>query len=90
MTMVLHFFKETYGICTDYITYIGCLQAVKCYIQKTGLTVENNSSLDLTKTRKVIYSGQKGARIYYEVLRHIETMPNCCEKRETKLNKNNN
>ena len=42
-------FEETYGISTDYITYTGCLQAVKCYIRKTGLNVENDSSVYLIK-----------------------------------------
>ena len=60
-------FKEIYGISTDYITFTGCLHAVKCYIRKTGLTVENNSSVHLINTLKVIYSGQNGARLYYEV-----------------------
>ena len=38
-----------YGSNTDYITYIGCVQAIKNYICKTGLTVESNSSTDLTQ-----------------------------------------
>ena len=66
--MSFTYFKETFGISTDYITYIGCLQAVKCYVCNTGLTVKNNSSIDLIKTLKVIYSGHKGARLYYEML----------------------
>ena len=82
--------KETYGISADYITYTGCLQAVKCYTRKTGITLENNSSVDLIKTLKVIYSGRKGARLYYEVLTHDANKPNCCEKWETKLNKDIN
>ena len=43
-------FKETFGVSTDYIIYIGCLQAVKCYVRKTGLTVEKISPIDLIKT----------------------------------------
>ena len=32
--------------------------------RKTEITIENNSSVDLIKTLKVIYSGQKGTRLY--------------------------
>ena len=35
----------------------------------------------MIKTLKVIYNGQKGARLHYEVLIQL-----CCEKWETKLN----
>ena len=59
-------------------------------MRKTGIAVENNSSVDLIKTLKVIYSGRKGARLYYEVLTHDANKPNCCEKLETKLNKDIN
>ena len=40
----------------------------------------------MIKTLKVIYSGQKGARLYYEVLIQDANKPKCCEKWETKLN----
>ena len=61
-------FTEKYDINTNYITYIGCAQAVKSFLRKTGLTVEKNKSTDLTKTLKIDYSAQKGARFCYEVL----------------------
>ena len=64
---------------------IGCVQAVKSYIRKTGLTVEKNKSTDLTKTLKIIYGAQKGARLYYEVLIQTDSKPNCCDKWEYKL-----
>ena len=35
------------------------------------------------------YSGEKGARLYYEVLTHDSKKPNACEKWESKLNKDN-
>ena len=44
---------------TNYIIYIGCVQAVKSYLHKTGLAVEKNKSTDLTKTLKIIYSTEK-------------------------------
>ena len=73
-------FKEKYRINTNYITYIGYVHAIKCYICQTGLTVEGNSSGDLIKTLKIIYNQQKGAHLYHEVLTQDTNKPNCCEK----------
>ena len=61
-------FKEKYRIKTNHITYIGYVHAIKTYICQTGLTTEGNSSLDLIKTLKIIYTQQKGAHLYYEAL----------------------
>ena len=75
---------------TNYITYIGYVHAIKSYIRQTGLTFEGNSSVDLIKTLKIIYTQQKGAHLYYEVLIQDTNKPNCCEKWEAKLYKNIN
>ena len=83
-------FKEKFGIKTDYITYIGCVQAIKSYIRKTEITVEGKNSADLIKTLKTIYNQRKGSRLYYEVLTQNITRPNCYDKWEAKLNKDIN
>ena len=83
-------FKEKYRIKTNHITYIGYVHAIKSYVRKTGLTVEGNGSVDLIKTLKIIYTQQKGAHLYYEVLTQDTNKPNCCEKWEAKLNKDIN
>ena len=57
-------FKETFGIKTDYITYTGCVQAIKSYIRKTEITVEDKNSAYLIKTLNTIYNQQKGSRLY--------------------------
>ena len=73
MVHTFKFFKEKYRINTNYITYTGSVHAIKCYICRTGLTIEGNGSVDLIKTLKIIYSytQQKGAHLYYEVLTQI-------------------
>lgn len=53
--VALEKFQEKYGNNKDYITYIGCAQAVKSDIRKTGLTVDNNCSDHVIKTFEVIY-----------------------------------
>ena len=94
MTMVhlchLKGLKEKFGIKTDYITYIGCVQAIKSYIRKTEITVEGKNSAHLIKTLKTIYNQRKGSRLYYEVLTQNITRLNCCDKWEAKLNKDIN
>ena len=70
--MLFKRFKEIYRINTDYITYIGCVQAIKSYIRKMGQTVESNSSTDLTKTLKIIYSQQKGSRCIMKCLHRVK------------------
>ena len=45
-------FKEKFGIKTDYITYTGCVQAIKSYIRKAEITVKAKHSADLIKMLK--------------------------------------
>ena len=40
----------------------------------------------MTKTLKIIYSQQKGSRLYYEILTQGKDKPKCCEKWEARLN----
>ena len=72
--MLFKRFKEIYRVNMDYITYTGCVQAIKSYIRKSGLTT------DLTKMLKIIYSCQKGSCLYYKVLTQDKDQPKCCEK----------
>jgi len=52
--------------------------------------VEGKNSADLIKTLKTIYNQQKGSPLYYEVLTQSINKPNCYDKWEAKLNKDNN
>ena len=83
-------FKEKFGIKTDYITYIGCVQAIKSYIRKTEIIVEGKNSADLIKTLRRFIINKKVPCLYYEVLTQNITRPNCCDKWEAKLNKDIN
>ena len=56
-------FKGKYRINIDYITYIGCVQAIESYIFKSGQTIDTDMSNHMIKTLKVIYRGQKDARL---------------------------
>ena len=52
-------FKEKHRIHTYYITYTGYIHDIESYICKTGITVEGNSSVELIKAFKIIYTQQK-------------------------------
>ena len=58
-----------------YYIYTGCIHAMKGCIRKTGLAVNSNKSIDLTKVLKVTYSVKKGATSYYGILTPDETIP---------------
>ena len=64
-------FKEKFGIKTDYITYIGYVQAIKSYIRKTEITVEGKNSSDLIKTLKTFTINKKAHAFIMRYLRRI-------------------
>lgn len=79
-------FKTKYNLQTDYITYIGCVQAIKSYMRKLHIVVGNNRALAKPKILHIIASSPKGARRFYDFFMQNNGKPNCCYKWETKLN----
>ena len=65
--------------------YLECVQAVKSYIGKTGLTVKKNGLTELTKTLHIISSTRESGSLCYEVITQNLNKPNCCGKWEAKL-----
>ena len=57
--MTFNQFKEIYEINTDYITYIGCVQVIKSYILKTGLTIDNNMSNHMINHKDPLFIADK-------------------------------
>ena len=56
-------FKEKYDINTHYVTYTGCVQAVKSYIRDwTNSGGKWSDRVELTKTLPVTYSTRKGVK----------------------------
>ena len=49
---------------TDFVTYNGCVQAVKKYIKGLEITVQSNKSLNMKKSLTIIGSVQKGTTFY--------------------------
>ena len=67
-------FKENYGIDTNFLTYNGCIQAIRSYVYRTGIVIDRDHSNDSAKMHWIIFSVHKGARIYYDTM--IEDRPN--------------
>ena len=83
-------FKRKFDINTDFITYTGCIRAIKKYIGSLGIDVDCNMSVELPKAISILYSAQKGAKMYYGILTNEEIQPKCCLKWNDKLNKDIN
>ena len=53
-------FNTKYGLNTDFVTYSGCVQAVKKYIKGLGIALQSNKSLSIRKSLTIIGKVQKG------------------------------
>ena len=56
MELFLHLeeFNTKYGLNTDFVTYNGCVQAVKKYIKGLDIAVQSNKSLNMRKSLTLI------------------------------------
>jgi hypothetical protein len=83
----LHTFRTKYGILVDFLTYSGCVNAIKQYICKIGVDVagEHFQVYENSKVFRFILSVLKGARPFYDVLVQTEQHPNCCKNWEERL-----
>lgn len=80
-------FKNKYGIQTNFITYNGIVKAIKKYIRILGVKVEGEHLCDYntSKVLRLIFSVNKGARPFYDILVCDESQPNCCRNWENRL-----
>ena len=81
-------FCARYGIVTDFLTYLGCVNAVKRYVSACGLHIANNVvQYQMSKVLRLICSVVRGAKVMYDVLTCDEVLPNCCKKWDEKTSK---
>ena len=73
-------FNTKYGLNTDFVTYSGCVQAVKKYIKGLGIALQSNKSLSIRKSLTIIGKVQKGTKGYYDILVENKSKPKCCKK----------
>ena len=81
-------FIQKYNIKTNFITFNGCVMAIKEYMLKTQTTITRNTVSSTTCALKLILSVSKGTKLYYDILTNNDYNPNCCSKWTEKLNVN--
>jgi len=79
-------FNRMYGLSVDYLTHRSTVSAIRQYLTKINVTLENNNYMELPLNLKYIYRVQKGCKNYYDLLINKNKKPNCCLKWEGKLN----
>ena len=81
-------FNEKYALHVNFIVFYACINAVKKYLRKFDTVLSNNTALTMRKSLNLLYSVQKGTKLYYNILMDSSTTPNCCAKWDAKLSKN--
>ena len=75
-------FIAKYEVTINMLTYYGCIQAIKQFAKKLNITFNNNITTSLSKSIKMVFSQQKGTKIYYNILTCDNKVPNCCSRWE--------
>ena len=79
-------FNQKFATSVDFLTYLGCRQALKTYVRSTGLQVMDNDVSDMNVCMKKLSSVSKGCRQFYDIFIQNDERPNCCGKWDQKLN----
>ena len=86
--LTFHEFVNKYNIKTDFITFNGCITAIKEYMRKTQTKITAKSVSNTTCALKLIHSVSKGTKLYYDILANDDSNPKCCSKWTERLNVN--
>jgi len=81
-------FKIKYNIRDNFLTYSGCISAIKLCMRKFKIVFTDNTSLDESVLYTSLLSVPKGAKRYYDILIKNNERPNCCAKWEERLQQN--
>ena len=73
-------FELIYGRIVDFVTYFGCVQAIKAYVIKTKIPILTRETWDKNICFKKITTVAKGSKAFYDILVKNDSNPNCCEK----------
>jgi len=78
-------FNTKYNLHVNFLSYIGCIQAIKKLMKKNNVAFQNNIAATNRKALTLIFSVKKGTKKYYDILVENKQRPNCCEKWNRKL-----
>ena len=69
-----------YGLNTDFVTYSGCVLAVRKYIKGLDISVQSNNSLHMKTFLTIISKVQNETKSYYDFIVENKSKPKCCIK----------
>ena len=70
----------------NFLLHMQCIQAVRTFLRKNGIVIENMNSSDVSYVQRVLFSCHRGSRLYYDLLLPPPIRVNSADKWETKLN----
>jgi hypothetical protein len=80
-------FCAKYDIVTNFLTYLGCVNAIKRFVFTCKLQFPDNNvvQFNTSKVLRIVCSVSKGAKILYDVLTYNDVLPNCCQKWDERI-----
>lgn len=81
-------FMSKYDININFLTYYGITNAMKVYIMKSNIKIENNRTNKKNLCTEKISLNVKGCKHIYDILMSENIKPNCCDKWDNKINCN--
>lgn len=88
--LTLDEFNTKFDLNVHFLNYNGCIRAIKKYLQSKDVAIPDNNAHDVRKALTLIFTNKKGTKRYYNMLIQKEQPPKCCDKWNSKLNKDIN
>ena len=73
-------FKQQYDVQTHFLDYYSCVSSIRKYLKTTNITIQDTTSFQSTKARKLMISSPKGCKIFYDTFIQKMDNPNPCKK----------
>ena len=88
--LTLDDFVKKYEVKVNYLDFYGCVSAVKQYMKKHNITLEDNAHTDNPQAFETLLRSPKGSRFYYDTiigtLEHVKPHKTWNEVLNTELN----
>ena len=87
--MTLQEFKDKTNTQAPFLSYFGCINTIRKYLQKKDIKLDSNSSenKEQAKSYTLVETALKGAKQFYAILLGNVSKPKACVRWETLLNK---
>ena len=83
-------FVNKYKIKVNFLTFSGCVNAVKIYLHQNKILTENCNFINYNtgKVIRLICKQSNGAKMFYDELINDDRDPNCCNKWDNRIDRN--